>query len=58
MYVSSIALHSVPYIPGQVLIEISSTAIWDWNKVVTAIATGLWATNAVAMIQGKFSSNK
>jgi hypothetical protein len=35
------------------LMETSSIAIWNRNKVVTALVTGAWATNVAFLIQGK-----
>jgi len=37
---------------ASLLIVIRITAIWDRNKVVTAIATSLWAINVAVLIQG------
>jgi len=40
---------------SHVLIEASSVAIWNKNKVVVAIAASLWVTHIAAMIQSKSS---
>jgi len=37
---------------ASLLIVIRITAIWDRHKVVTAIATSLWAANVAVLIQG------
>jgi hypothetical protein len=34
------------------LIEAASIAIWDKNKVVVAMALGVWGTNVVVLTQG------
>lgn len=34
------------------LIYVSSLAIWDKNKIVAAIVTGLWVANVGTTIQG------
>ena len=41
--------------PNQALIEpeVSSIAIWNRNKIVMAIAGGLWLSNVAASIEGK-----
>jgi hypothetical protein len=38
---------------GRVLIEASSVAIWNGDKIVVAIATSLWVTDVAVVIQGK-----
>jgi hypothetical protein len=43
---------SIPF-PSHVLIEASSVAIWNKNKIVVAIAASLWVTHVAAMIQSK-----
>ncbi|KAI9453602.1 hypothetical protein F5148DRAFT_1289011 [Russula earlei] len=40
-------------VPNPALIEASSIAIWNRNKIVVAIATGVWAVNVAVIIQGK-----
>jgi hypothetical protein len=37
----------------QALIEITSIAIWNRNKVAMALAIGVWAMNVGFFIQGK-----
>jgi hypothetical protein len=41
--------------PNQALIEpeVSSIAIWNRNKIIVAIAGGLWLSNVAASIEGK-----
>jgi len=38
-----------------VLIEPSSFAIWNRNKVIVGIATGVWVVNFALMLSGEFS---
>jgi hypothetical protein len=41
--------------PKCVLMEISSLAIWDWNKVIMAISATIWITNFVTQLIGEFT---
>jgi hypothetical protein len=41
------------HLPKRTLIEISSCAIWDRNKVAVAAATGIWLMEVGFLIQGK-----
>jgi hypothetical protein len=37
-----------------VLIEASSIAIWNRNKVAVVIAIGVWAVNVVFLVEGAY----
>jgi len=39
--------------PNQALIEVSSVAVWNMNKIIMAIAGGIWLSNVAASIEGK-----
>src|SRR6266850_295957 len=41
--------------PKPMLMETSSTAIWNWNKFSVLIAYSVWVTNVVASGLGKSS---
>ncbi len=34
--------------------EDTRIAIWDWNKIIVALATGVWLTAIAFLIQGEF----
>jgi hypothetical protein len=40
-----------------VLMEISSFAIWDKNKVIMAISTAIWVINMGCQFSGKSTSS-
>jgi len=42
--------------PNQTLIGTFSVAIWNRNKIVMAIAAGLWLIDVAASIRGKSST--
>jgi len=47
-----------PFVPGasfpnQALIEGSSIAVWNKNKIIMVIAGGIWLSNVAASIEGK-----
>ena len=52
-YVSFILNSGISF-PNQALIEAPSIAIWNRDKIVTAIAASVWFTNVAASIQGKY----
>jgi hypothetical protein len=39
--------------PKYVLMVSSRVAIWNWNKVIVAIAAGLWTINTSSLIYGE-----
>ena len=53
MYVYSNACHD--YSPKMALIKATSIAIWNKNKLVTAIALGVWVTNIAFLIRGNWT---
>jgi hypothetical protein len=55
-HVSLILNFAAGVIPSQPLIEASSTAIWNRDKIVTAIAASVWFTNVATSIHGKHCS--
>ena len=40
--------------PKYVLMEPSSFAIWNMNKVIMAFSTGVWMTNVIVMVICEF----
>jgi len=36
--------------------EDTRIAIWDWKKIIVALATGVWLITIAFLIQGKFIS--
>ncbi len=48
-------LHGMTLFPKYVLIELSSFAIWDKNKVIMAISVGVWAINVAFQLIGQFT---
>ena len=49
--------HATTLFPKCVLMEISSFAIWDRNKVIIAISAAIWFTNIGAQLTGEFTSS-
>ena len=47
--------HATTLSPKCVLMEISSFAIWDKNKVIMAISAGLWLANMAFQFSGEFT---
>jgi hypothetical protein len=45
--------HKTAIFPDQTLIEVASIAVWNKNKVATAMAIGLWGANAAFFIYCK-----
>ena len=35
------------------LMEDTRIAIWDWNKIIVVLVTGVWVTTIAFLIQGK-----
>lgn len=34
------------------LVNVARVAIWDKNKIIVVVSTGMWGTNVVFLIQG------
>jgi hypothetical protein len=38
------------------LMEDTRIVIWDWNKIIVVLVTGVWVTVIAFLIQGKYIS--
>ncbi len=48
-------LHATTLFPKYVLMELSSFAIWDWNKVIIAISVTVWMINFAFQLIGELT---